>query len=139
MAEFNARLLDNPRGFGVNRAKFFNGVESYSNVARGVAREVLQAVFFAPRGSPASIIRKEIAPKIDAIHEMFKLDVGKALIDKDHPVGKEYEWPVGGAQVRFFPLPGVQGETIVKFEPTSASLQFLEALGKSKILSVVLP
>ena len=50
---------------------------------------------------------KEIAPKIDAIHEMFKLDVGKALIDKDHPVGKEYEWPVGGT------LPGVQGKTIV--------------------------
>ena len=46
---------------------------------------------------------------------MFKLDVGKR----------------------------VQGETIVKFEPTSASLQFLEALGyglgKSKVLSVVLP
>ena len=51
--------------------------DSYSNVASGVAWEVLQAVFFAPRGSPASIIRKEIAPKnrakIDAIHEMFKL------------------------------------------------------------------
>ena len=70
MAEFNhdARLLDNPRGFRVNLAKFFNFVECYSNVARGVALEVLQAVFVAPRGSPAPIIRKEIAPKMDAIH-----------------------------------------------------------------------
>ena len=101
MAEFNARLLDSPRGFEVDRAKFLNSVESYSNVASGVAREVLQAVFFAPRGSPASIIRKEIAPKIDAIHKMFKLDVVKALIDKNHPVGKEDEWPVGGDQLRF--------------------------------------
>ena len=33
---------------------------------------------------------------------MFKLDVGKALIYKNHPVGKEYEWPVGWAQDRFF-------------------------------------
>ena len=32
---------------------------------------------------------KEIAPKIDAIHEMFKLGVGKALVDMDRPVGKE--------------------------------------------------
>ena len=56
MAEFDARLLDNPRGFGINRAKFFNCVESYSNVARGVAREVLQAVFFAPRDLAALIV-----------------------------------------------------------------------------------
>ena len=72
---------------------------------------------------------------------MFKLDVqvSKALIDKDHSVGKEYKWPVGSAQVRFFPLPGVQGETFVKFEPASAALQSLEALSKSKVLSVVLP
>ena len=47
--------------------------------------------------------------------------------------------PIGCAQVRFFPFPGVQVETIVKFEKTSASLQFLEALGKSNVLSVVLP
>ena len=94
MAEFNTRLLDNPRGFRVNRANY---VECYSHVARGVAREVLQAVFVDPRGLLAPIIRKEIAPKVDAIHEMFKLDVCKALIDKDHPVGKEYEWPAGGA------------------------------------------
>ena len=32
-----------------------------------------------------------------------------------------------------------QGETVVKFETGSASLQFLDALGKSKILSVALP
>ena len=83
-AEFNARLLDNPRGFGVNRAKVFNSVENYSNVACGVARGVLQAVFFAPRGSPASFIRKEIAPKIDSIHEMFKLDVGIATWQGPH-------------------------------------------------------
>ena len=56
MAEFNARLLDNPRGFRINRAKFFNCVESYSNVARGVALEVLQAVFFAPRDLEAPIV-----------------------------------------------------------------------------------
>ena len=56
MAEFNARLLDTPRGFGINRAKFFNCVESYTNVASGVAREVLQAVFFAPRDLAAPIV-----------------------------------------------------------------------------------
>ena len=82
-----------------------------------------------------SAIRKDIVPKVDAIHEMFKLEVGKALIDKDHAVGKEYEWPVGNAQIRFFPMPGAQGETIVKAEPCSASLQFLDALGKSKVFS----
>ena len=49
----------------------------------------------------SSGFRKEIAPKIDAIHKIFKLDVVKALIDKDHPVGKEDEWPVGGDQLRF--------------------------------------
>ena len=138
MAALNARLQDNPRGFGANRAKFFNNVESYAAVARGVAQEVLQAIFFAPRGSPASLIRKNIAPKIDAIHAMFKLDVGKALID-NHPVVKEYEWPLGGAQVHFFSLPGAQGETIVKTETGTASLRFLEALGKSKVLSDALP
>ena len=97
------------------------------------------AIFLAPRGSSASVIRKDIAPKIDAIHTMFKLDVGKAIIDKDHPVGKEYEWPIGWAQVRFFPLPGVHCETIVKTETGSASLHFLDALGKSKVFSVALP
>ena len=103
------------------------------------AREVLQAIFFAPRGAAAPTIKKDIAPRIDAIHEMFKLDVGKALIDKDHPVGMEYEWPIGGGQIRFFPLPGTQGEGIVKTATGSASLQCLEALGKSKVLSVAWP
>ena len=74
---------------------------------------------------------------------MYKLDVGKALIDKNHcachPVGKEYEWPVGGAQIRFFPWPGAQGETIVMTKTGSASLQYLDVLGKSKVLSVALP
>ena len=108
-------------------------------MARSIAREVLQAIFFAPRGSPASVIRKDIAPKIDAIHTMYKLDVGKAIIDMDHPVGKEYEWPIGWAQVLFFPLPGVHCETIVKTDRGSASLHFLDALGKSKVFSVALP
>ena len=126
-------------GFGVNRSKFLSSVESYSNMARSIAREVLQAIFFVRRGSPASVIRKDIAPKIDAIHAMFKLDVGKALIEKDHPVGKEYERPISQAQVCFFPMQGVQCETIVKTETGSASLQFRNALGKSKLLCVVLP
>ena len=64
---------------------------------------------------------------------MFKLDVGKGLIDNDHPVGREYEWLIGGGKILFFPLPGTQGETIVKTATGSASLQFLEALGKSKV------
>ena len=109
-------------------------------MARTLAREVLQAIFFAPRGAAAPTIKKDFAPKIDAIHAMFKLDVGKALIDKDHPVGREYEWPIGGGQLRFFSLLGTQGETIVKTATGSASLQlFLQALGKSKVLSVALP
>ena len=78
-------------------------------MARSIAREHLQAISLAPRGSPASVIRNDIAPKIHASHVMF---VGKTLIEKDHPVCKEYEWPIGWAQVRFFPLPGVHGETI---------------------------
>ena len=49
MAAFNARLQDNPRGFGANQAKFFNSVESYSNVASGLALEVLQAISFSPQ------------------------------------------------------------------------------------------
>ena len=66
---------------------------------------------------------------------MFKVDVGKALIDKNHPGGKEYKWPVGWR----FPLAGAQGETIVTTETGSASLEFLEALGKSQVLPVALP
>ena len=54
---------------------------------------------------------------------MFEQDVGTALIDKDHPVGKEYEWPVGNAQIQFFPMQGAQGETIVKAEQDSASVK----------------
>ena len=109
LLKFNTRLKENPMGFGVNRTKFLNGIDSYSNFARSLAREVLQEIFFAPRGSPAPTIKKEIASKIDYIHAMFKLEVGKALIDKDHPVGREYQWPVAGRQIRFFSLPGGQG------------------------------
>ena len=137
MAAFNAHLQDNSIGFGVNRSEFLSSVETYYGQARSTAREVLQALFFAP--SLPSLIKKDIAPKVDAIHEMFKLEVGKALIDKDPPVGKEYEWPVGNAQIRFFPMPGAQGETIVKAELGSASLQYLGALGKPKVLSVAFP
>ena len=61
MTVFIARLQDNPRGFGANQAKFFNSAESYSNVASGLALEVLQAIFFEPTGSPASLIRTDIA------------------------------------------------------------------------------
>ena len=112
MAAFNTRLKENPMGFGVNRTKFLNGIDSYSNLARSLAREVLQAIFFAPRASPAPTIKKEIASKIDYIHAMFKLEVGKALIDKDHPVGREYQWPVAGGQIRFFPLPAGQARQL---------------------------
>ena len=70
MAAFNARLQDNNRGFGVNRSKFLSIVESYSNMASSIAREVLRAIFFAPRGSPASVISKNIAPKINAMHDV---------------------------------------------------------------------
>ena len=68
-----------------------------SQCGLGTCSASSSAIFFAPRGSLASksLIRKDIAPKIDAIHAMFKLGVGKAFIDKNHPVGKEYKWPVG--------------------------------------------
>ena len=139
VAAFNGRLQENSLVFGVNRTKILSCIDSYANMASTHAREVLQAIFFAPRGAAAPTIKKDIAPRIDAIHEMFKLDVGKALIDKDHPVGMEYELPIGGGQIRFFSLTGTQGETVVKTATGSASLQLLEALGKSKILSVALP
>ena len=125
----------NPTGFGANRAKFVAGVETYSSQARGIARDVLHAIFFTPRGSPPPFIKQEIAARVDAVHDMFKLKTGEALIDREHPVGKEYDWPVGGSAIRFFPLPpGAECKTIVKPVAGSATLDFLEALGKSQVL-----
>ena len=135
-----ARIKANPQGFGANRAKFVSIMDTYSNQARGIAREVLHSIFFVPRGSPAPFIKKEIAARVDAIHNMFKLRAGEALIGSDHPVGREYEWPLAGMPIRFFPLPpGSECETIVKTAEGSASLQFLDALGKYHVVLVSLP
>ena len=68
IAAFNARLQENPLGFGVNRTKVLSSIDSFANMARTLTREVLQAIFFAPRGAAAPTIKKDIAPKIDAIH-----------------------------------------------------------------------
>ena len=71
---------------------------------------------------------------------MFKLSAGEALIGIDHPVGREYEWPLGGMPIRFFPLlPGSECETIMKPAEGSASLQFLDALGKYHVVLISLP
>ena len=102
MAAFNTHFQENPLGFGVNRIEFLSGIDSYANMAHSLAKEILQAFYFAHRGAAAPTIKKDIAPNIDAIHAMFKLDVGKALIDKDHPVGMEYEWLVAAGQIRVF-------------------------------------
>ena len=72
---------------------------------------------------------------------MFKLDVGKALIVKDHPMGREWEWPVAACQTAnpLFSIAGKPGRDYCEDWTGSASLHFLEALGNSKILSVALP
>ena len=36
----------------------------------------------------------------------FDLEMGMALIDNTHPVGKEYFWPSGGAPSSLFPWKG---------------------------------
>jgi len=135
-----ARISANPQGFGTNRAKFISILDTYTHQARGVARDVLHSVFFVARGSPPPFIKKEIAARIDSIHEMLKLKAGEAVIGCEHPVGREYDWPLAGMPIRFFPLPpGSECETIVKPAEGSASLQFLEALGTYHVVFVSLP
>ena len=118
-------------GFGLLRTSFASALETYQQQARKHARDTLHILFFVPRGADNGAIRKDIATRIDAMHEMLGLVKGQALIDATHPVYGEYPAPVGGGPLRFFPVDGKDGTTIAKPVPGSQTHHFVEALGKS--------
>ena len=121
----------NPAGFGVNQANFAAVLETYQNDARKKTRETLHAIFFVPRGADNGVIPVDIKERIDDVHQMLGLQRGQAVIDSTHPLFREYPAPFGGGLLRFFPLPGRDGTTIVRPLPESETHHFLEALGKS--------
>ena len=46
--------------------------------------------------------RSHIAGRVDTVHAMLGLEMGKALFDNRHSVGREYVWPGGGTAIRLF-------------------------------------
>ena len=85
------------------------------------------------RGAPSDVIREDIRARVDTIHAMLGLAKDKALIRQGHPLLGEYSAPSSSCFLRFFPKDGKGATTIVRPTQDSESLQFLEALGKTRI------
>ena len=124
-----AAIQENPAGFGVIRAAFVSALETYAGQARVLARDILDILFFVPRGANNGDIPPDIQSRVDTLHEILGLQKGDAVIHASHPLQREYPDPVGG-RLRFFPKDGRAGVTIARPSPGSHTAQFLEALGK---------
>ena len=70
-------------------------------MAKNLAREVLHANFFMPRGD--ADIPQAIAGRIDYLHQMLGLQNDEALCGKEHLVCKEYLYPEAAQRYDFLP------------------------------------
>ena len=87
-------------GFLLNVGSFLSVLDSYQQMAKNLAREILHA----PRGD--ADIPQAIAGRIDYLHQILGLYNDEALCGKEHPVCKEYPNPGGRAALRFSPKGG---------------------------------
>ena len=91
-------------GFLLNVGSFLSVLDTYQQMAKNLAREVLHATFFMPRGD--ADIPQAIAGRIDYLHQMLGLQNDEALCGKEHLVCKEYPNLGGRAALRFSPKGG---------------------------------
>ena len=128
-----AAIANNKAGFALNRASFGSALNTYYATSRCIAREILHVIFFETRGAPSNIIKEDVRARVDTIHEMLGLAKDQALFQRGHPLVAEYQAPTAGYALRFFPSEGKGATTIARPEQGSETLQFLEALGKTRI------
>ena len=91
-------------GFLLNVGGFLSVLDTYQQMAKNLAREVLHATFFMPRGD--ADIPQAIAGRIDYLHQMLGLQNDEALCGKEHLVCKEYPNLGGRTALRFSPKGG---------------------------------
>ena len=66
-----------PAGIFLNVGRFHQGLDTYEQRDKGLARDVLDAIFFMPRGEID--IPKIIGSRIDYLHQMLGLQKDEAL------------------------------------------------------------
>lgn len=130
--DLDERIKENRAGFLLNQASFRESLDTYQNMAKDFAREVLHILFFEPRGH--ADIPKSLQSRIDFLHEMLGLENDETLCGEEHPVAKEYDKPSRHAAIRFFPKSGNDGKTIVDMSDGSQSALFVAALGKTQLI-----
>jgi hypothetical protein len=123
-------IAENKAGFAIARSAFGSALATYQSSARGIARDILQVVFFVDRGAPRDVIKEDIRARIDTIHELLGLQEGQACFGPQHPLVAEYGPIRPNHRLRLFPEKGANGLTIAKVEEGSETLAFIEALGK---------
>ena len=83
-------------------------------MAKHLARDVLHATFFMPRGDadiPQALAAvQQVAGRIDYLRQMLGLQNYEALCGEENPVYKENPKPEGRAALRFFPKDGNDGK-----------------------------
>jgi hypothetical protein len=89
-AQLTMLIAENKVGFTFARAAFGSAFSTYSATAKGMARDVLQAVLFMHMGAPRDLIRQDIGARINTIHWLLGLADGQACIDTGHPLLGEY-------------------------------------------------
>ena len=95
---------------------------------------ILHYIFSTPRSGQGGVPvgSRHVNPvKLDAIHEMLRLQAGSAVLDTNHPVCLEYEEERGKGIRPMFPG---AGSAAVQFftkhtDPRSETAMFLEVLG----------
>ena len=98
---------------------------TYYTTARSYTADILHAIFSTPRGAGTDFP----AGKIDECHRLLGLSQQEALLDKAHPLCREYPSAPGRGIVRIFPSKGV-GAALKQQDKDSETAKFLNALGE---------
>ena len=122
------RLRAQSDSMSLARGRVTGLLTTYYTTARSYTADILHAIFSTPRGAGTD----SPAGKIDECHKLLGLSQQEALLDKAHPLCREYPSAPGGGIVRIFPSKGVgTGQVLSKQQDKdSETAKFLNALGE---------
>jgi len=132
--ELIRKFEDQQSAFTVERGAFTSLLTQYHGSYRNIVADIFHDIFSMPRsgnGPSSSSTGKVDAIKLNAIHEMLRLQVGEAALGTNHPVCREYPPEAGGCIRRVFPSKGSAGvQVFTKHgDPQSETAKFVKALG----------
>ena len=123
-----ARLRAQTTAMREARGRVTGLLTAYHTTSRSYTADILHAILSTPRGTGTEFP----AGKIDECHRLLGLQPQEALLDKEHPLCREYPSAPGGGIVRIFPSRGVGAAQVLskQNDPASETAKFHLALGE---------